>query len=75
MAVLFLASPVDGEWGVWSPWTVCSKTCGIPGGEILSRSRLCNRPPAMNGGKPCVGNDTETAKSCYSPCPGKRSDA
>ena len=24
----------------------------------------------MNGGKPCVGNDTETASSCLTPCPG-----
>ncbi|XP_068704567.1 uncharacterized protein [Montipora foliosa] len=61
--------PVDGEWGVWSPWTTCSQPCGISGGEILRRSRLCNKPPAMNGGNPCVGNGTETAKSCFTPCP------
>ena len=24
----------------------------------------------MNGGKPCEGNDTETASSCFAPCPG-----
>ena len=24
----------------------------------------------MNGGKPCEGNDTETARSCFAPCPG-----
>ena len=66
----FLAIPLDGEWSPWTPWTQCSKTCGISGGEILKRTRLCNQPPAMNGGKPCVGNDTETAKSCLTPCPG-----
>ncbi|CAH3028156.1 unnamed protein product [Porites evermanni] len=62
-------SPLDGEWGPWTPWTQCSQTCGISGGSILSRTRLCNQPPPMNGGKPCVGNDTETAKSCLTPCP------
>ena len=25
----------------------------------------------MNGGQPCVGNDTETARACYTPCPGQ----
>ena len=67
---LELAGPLDGEWGDWSPWTQCSQTCGIPGGSILRRTRLCNQPPPMNGGKPCEGNDTETARSCFAPCPG-----
>ena len=70
ITVLILASPLDGEWGPWTPWTQCSQTCGISGGSILSRTRLCNQPPPMNGGKPCAGNDTETAKSCLTPCPG-----
>ena len=25
----------------------------------------------MNGGQSCPGNDTETARACYTPCPGK----
>ena len=70
ITVLILASPLDGEWGPWTPWTQCSQTCGISGGSILSRTRLCNQPPPMNGGKPCAGNDTESAKSCLTPCPG-----
>ena len=65
-----LAGPVDGEWSSWAPWTQCSQTCGISGGTILRRTRLCIQPPPMNGGKNCVGNDTETARSCFAPCPG-----
>ena len=37
---------------------------------MLKRTRLCNQPPPMNGGKTCVGNNTETARSCFTPCPG-----
>ena len=65
-----LAGPLDGEWGAWTPWTQCPQTCGIPGGTVLKRTRLCNRPPPMNGGKQCVGNGTETAKACFAECPG-----
>ncbi|XP_067053119.1 uncharacterized protein [Acropora muricata] len=61
--------PLDGEWGAWSPWSRCSKTCGLSGGQVLRRTRLCNRPPPMNGGKNCVGNNTETARACFAPCP------
>lgn len=68
---LSLAAPLDGDWSAWSPWTQCSKTCGISGGTILRRTRLCNQPPPMNGGQSCPGNDTETARACFTPCPGK----
>lgn len=61
--------PLDGEWGAWTPWTQCPQTCGIPGGTVLKRTRLCNRPPPMNGGKQCVGNGTETARACFAECP------
>lgn len=68
--LFFIAGPVDGEWGDWTPWSQCSQTCGISGGQTLSRTRVCNRPPPMNGGKPCDGNSTQTAQSCLTPCPG-----
>ena len=67
----FLASPLDGGWSSWSPWETCSKTCGILGGSVLRRSRVCNQPPPMNGGASCPGNDTEVTKACFTPCPGK----
>ncbi|XP_068704515.1 uncharacterized protein [Montipora foliosa] len=61
-------SPLDGGWGPWTPWTQCSRTCGA-GGELLRRTRHCTMPPVMNGGKPCLGNGTETAMACFAPCP------
>ncbi|KAK3707599.1 hypothetical protein QZH41_017860, partial [Actinostola sp. cb2023] len=65
------SGPVDGKWGDWSKWSSCPRTCGIPSGTVITRTRQCNRPPAMNGGKPCAGNATEVVKSCFSPCPVK----
>ncbi|KAL9982402.1 hypothetical protein ACROYT_G004439 [Oculina patagonica] len=52
------SSPViDGQWGSWSEWTPCSKTCGI---GVETRNRNCDNPPPQNDGRPCVGNDQET---------------
>ena len=51
---------MDGNWGSWSSYGKCSKTCGS--GTQLRR-RSCNKPPMSNGGKSCTGSDTET-KPC-----------
>lgn len=67
----FVAGPIDGQWSFWSAWSSCPQTCGLPGGSIIRRTRQCNVPPPMNGGKACLGNDTETLRSCFRPCPGK----
>ncbi|XP_031563408.1 coadhesin-like [Actinia tenebrosa] len=61
--------PVDGQWSEWSKWSSCPQSCGIPSGTFITRTRQCNRPPAMNGGKPCQGDATEAVKSCFTPCP------
>lgn len=67
---LSLAEPLDGQWSEWSQWSKCPKKCGIPSGTFITRTRRCNSPPAMSGGKPCQGNATEAVKSCFSPCAG-----
>ena len=39
------AGPVDGNWELWSAWSVCSTSCG-PGNE----TRVRNCPVPLNGG-------------------------
>ncbi|XP_069470231.1 A disintegrin and metalloproteinase with thrombospondin motifs 15 [Ambystoma mexicanum] len=43
---------MDGNWGKWSPYGQCSRTCG--GGVQLAK-RECNNPPPASGGKYCEG--------------------
>ena len=58
---------VDGVWGMWSPISECSRTCG---GGTKTRHRACDSPAASNGGVPCPG-DVEEAHPCNTvPCPG-----
>jgi len=49
-------TPVDGHWGRWSSWSSCSVTCGM--GRRL-RSRTCNDPSPMYGGKECQGKSND----------------
>ncbi|KAJ3605411.1 hypothetical protein NHX12_027458, partial [Muraenolepis orangiensis] len=41
--------PVDGGWGPWSVWTVCSVDCD------WQRGRDCTEPEPRHGGRPCEG--------------------
>uniref|UniRef100_H3B3P8 ADAM metallopeptidase with thrombospondin type 1 motif 20 n=1 Tax=Latimeria chalumnae TaxID=7897 RepID=H3B3P8_LATCH len=62
--------PVDGEWGPWGPYSVCSRSCG---GGIRSATRNCNKPEPRNGGKYCVGRRMKFRSCSTEPCPkGKR---
>ncbi|XP_073456587.1 hemicentin-2 [Aquarana catesbeiana] len=55
--------PVDGGWTGWSSWSQCSATCGE---GSRKRTRSCFSPPPQNGGRACVGKDTE-AEPCQLP--------
>ncbi|XP_013816476.2 complement component C6 [Apteryx mantelli] len=49
---------VDGHWGCWSEWSSCDASFK------KKRSRKCNNPAPMNGGKPCEG-EQEEEEDCY----------
>ncbi|XP_066942937.1 hemicentin-1-like isoform X1 [Macrobrachium rosenbergii] len=46
---------LDGNWGSWESWSVCSASCG---GGVRRRQRQCDDPPPSNGGRFCPGSDT-----------------
>ncbi|XP_065805514.1 thrombospondin-2-like isoform X1 [Labrus bergylta] len=56
----------DGNWGLWSPWSACTTTCGD--GNI-TRVRLCNSPPPQKGGRGCTGSARETQSCNNTLCP------
>ncbi|XP_066474319.1 complement component C9 [Tiliqua scincoides] len=44
---------IDGSWSCWSSWSTCQQ------GE-RTRTRQCNNPIPADGGKQCVGADSES---------------
>lgn len=58
--------PVDGGWSEWSPWNDCSRSCGQ--GQ-MSRSRECNNPLPVHGGRYCYGDSMQTDGCQSRPCP------
>eukprot|EP00795_Rhopilema_esculentum_P015056 gene15056-6221_t len=54
-------APVDGHWGRWSSWGVCSTECG-PGRR--NRTRNCDNPESKNGGAGCQG-DSISHTDCF----------
>ncbi|XP_039248576.2 thrombospondin-1-like [Styela clava] len=58
--------PIDGEWGPYSPYSLCSATCGEGTKE---RTRTCDNPAPMYGGKYCSGKETDTVTCNDKPCP------
>ncbi|KAM9741697.1 A disintegrin and metalloproteinase with thrombospondin motifs 2-like isoform 2-T2 [Menidia menidia] len=42
----------DGNWGSWSEFGQCSRTCG---GGVQFRTRDCDNPRPDKGGLPCMG--------------------
>ena len=60
---------VDGSWGPWRTGQ-CSVTCGV--GSVV-RTRECNNPLPVNGGKDCVGPSSEVQPCNEGCCPGIKS--
>ena len=60
---------VDGNFGPWSAWSVCTATCG---GGAMSRFRNCSDPIPLHGGKGCerIGAAFEIKSCGDSFCPG-----
>ena len=69
--MISLDGRVDGGFSDWSQWSPCLSTCSSNGGQTITRSRLCNSPPPMNGGKDCVGQRVENVVACFNKCPRK----
>ncbi|XP_030226860.1 adhesion G protein-coupled receptor B1 isoform X1 [Gadus morhua] len=55
---------VHGVWDEWSPWSLCSSTCGRGHRE---RTRSC-KPPQF-GGDPCPGPDKQNKFCNIAVCP------
>uniref|UniRef100_A0A6Q2Y9S5 Thrombospondin-2 n=1 Tax=Esox lucius TaxID=8010 RepID=A0A6Q2Y9S5_ESOLU len=58
--------PIDGRWGPWSPWAICSASCG---GGVRGRTRVCNSPEPQYGGKKCPGEAIDSNACNKQDCP------
>ncbi|KAM5147900.1 hemicentin-1 [Mantella aurantiaca] len=62
--------PIHGNWGPWSTWGMCSRTCN--GGQ-RRRHRNCDSPSPSHNGRGCAGRDTEIHKCNTEMCPAESS--
>ncbi|XP_017276034.1 hemicentin-1 isoform X1 [Kryptolebias marmoratus] len=58
--------PISGNWGPWSSWGSCSKTCN--GGQ-MRRYRTCDNPRPVHGGRACAGADAQIQRCGTADCP------
>uniref|UniRef100_A0A8C5A730 Adhesion G protein-coupled receptor B3 n=1 Tax=Gadus morhua TaxID=8049 RepID=A0A8C5A730_GADMO len=57
---------IHGVWEEWSPWSLCSFTCGR---GHRTRTRMC--APPLHGGRACDGPETQSKLCNIALCPGK----
>ncbi|XP_058791063.1 A disintegrin and metalloproteinase with thrombospondin motifs 9 [Phymastichus coffea] len=58
--------PLDGQWGDWSSYGECSRSCG---GGIERKYRECNNPAPKHGGNYCVGERVRYRSCNTRECP------
>ena len=58
---------MDGNWAVWSDWSVCDATCD---NGTRTRTRTCTDPVPVHGGTDCTGKSRETMVCENNFCPG-----
>ncbi|KAM6456551.1 hemicentin-1 isoform 2-T2 [Liasis olivaceus] len=58
--------PTHGNWGPWSNWGTCSRTCNS---GHMRRYRTCDNPHPLNGGRACAGADTQIQRCRAELCP------
>ena len=63
---------VNGVWGLWSAWSQCSVSCED---GIQTRTRLCDHPPRLHGGRDCEGENIQTKNCTLDECPGELASA
>ncbi|EHB16524.1 Complement component C6 [Heterocephalus glaber] len=56
----YKSDSVDGNWGCWSSWSVCSAA------YKRSRTRLCNNPAPQQGGRYCEGEEQQEEDCTFS---------
>lgn len=56
LTCIFVSFLVDGNWGEWSSWSACTKSCGV---GVRMRVRSCDNPPPSKEGRDCVGHNTQ----------------
>ncbi|XP_053317615.1 A disintegrin and metalloproteinase with thrombospondin motifs 3 [Spea bombifrons] len=61
----------DGNWGTWTKFGSCSRTCGI---GVRFRTRQCNNPMPVNGGQDCPGLNYEYQLCNTEECPKQYDD-
>lgn len=44
---------IHGNWGTWSPWSSCTRSCGA---GVAVAVRHCDNPSPANGGRYCTGD-------------------
>ncbi|ESO85358.1 hypothetical protein LOTGIDRAFT_107562, partial [Lottia gigantea] len=52
--------PVNGNWSDWGDWQVCQQiNTDKDDDDCMCRSRYCNKPEPLFGGRPCRGPNVE----------------